>query len=237
MKDIVSDYKDALQDAKDHNNSQNGSEEEAKDMVNGATDKFNEDLKDFMEDHFGGQELGEELIGGLTQGQENLNKENGGGGEEEKDNGSSSDKGENQEGDKQDGSQSDDTSGSGDQTEGSGDQTDGSGDQQTPGSGGEDPTKPGEDGKGETEQPPEGNSSEQTPGSGDGTQGDHFTDEKPEEDKNDEVFIPGIGFISMKALFDDETLNREFDKMFGRPITAEEREIIAAYLDFVKQDD
>jgi len=189
-----------------------------------------------MEDHFGGQELGEELIGGLTQGQENLNKENGGGGEEEKDNGSSSDKGENQEGDKQDGSQSDDTSGSGDQTEGSGDQTDGSGDQ-TDGSGGEDPTKPGEDGKGETEQPPEGNSSEQTPGSGDGTQGDHFTDEKPEEDKNDEVFIPGIGFISMKALFDDETLNREFDKMFGRPITAEEREIIAAYLDFVKQED
>ena len=50
------------------------------------------------------------------------------------------------------------------------------------------------------------------------------------------VFIPGIGYISIDALYDEEMLNKEFDKMFGRPITEEEREIIAAYLTFIKQN-
>ena len=58
----------------------------------------------------------------------------------------------------------------------------------------------------------------------------------PAEPSDNQVFIPGIGNISIDALLDEETLNKEFDKMFGRPITEEEKKIIEAYLDFIKEE-
>lgn len=50
-----------------------------------------------------------------------------------------------------------------------------------------------------------------------------------------EIYIPGLGNISLKDLNKAGVLNREFDKMFDKELTTEERQIIANYLDLLKQ--
>ena len=44
------------------------------------------------------------------------------------------------------------------------------------------------------------------------------------------------GDCGLKADITD-TLEKEFDKMFGRPLTAADRQMIAAYLDFIKPEE
>ena len=68
-----------------------------------------------------------------------------------------------------------------------------------------------------------------------GANGEHDDAEKG-EDEQSTIFIPGYGEIPLEWLYDKETLEREFDKMFGRPLTAADRQMIAAYLDFIKPD-
>lgn len=59
-----------------------------------------------------------------------------------------------------------------------------------------------------------------------------------EEQKTEQevVFIPGIGEVPLEMLYDEEALVEEFDKMFGRPLTDADREMIKAYLDFIKSE-
>jgi len=77
------------------------------------------------------------------------------------------------------------------------------------------------------------------------SEGEQKPNDEPKEEPNEEpkeeleeqkeyVYVPGIGNISVDALLNDELLNEEFEKEFGRPMTEEERQMIKTYLQMIK---
>ena len=193
LKDIVSDYKNGLQNALDKFESD---QEGAKEDYKNATDKFNSDMKDFMEDFYGGQELGQELMGSLTNGQNELNK--------------------------------DENSPAPSDKEEPGEQGQGKPEQEE--------NKPGQEGDKPNEEPSEnpGQSGEsQDPTTGEESSGDGVHNKPVEDDTK--IYIPGIGEVTLKELAGMGLLDDEFDKMFDKELTTEEREMIANYLDLIKK--
>ena len=228
MKDIVEDYKgkleDALQKAEGETDPETGEQITPPDMpgakedVENATNEFNKDLSDFMEDHFGAQEMGKDMIGNLDQAQDNLNGDK-----------SENQEGENQEGENQQG---------GDKQEQEGDSQQG-GDKEQEGQNpeGDKQEQEGEQGKGESESDKENESDSESEGDSENESDSENTGGGGNSEYKDEatIFIPGFGNMTFQDLVDQGVLNDEFDKMFDRELTEEERQFIANYLDTVKK--
>ena len=91
-----------------------------------------------------------------------------------------------------------------------------------------------ENNKGETDQPQEQPGDSGTSEEGGESSSENSGIQKPKEEKW-EVYIPGLGNVTLKDLDKMGVLNGEFDKMFDKELTTEQRQIIANYLDLLKQ--
>jgi clumping factor A len=214
MKDIVSDYQEKLENALDKAEGEydfeTGEEIQAPDMpgakedVENATNEFNKDLSDFMEDFFGGQELGKDLMGNLSNAQNNLN-----GGQKPEDD--QNQPGQQPEGDKQEGET--DKGDKGDQ---------------------ESNNQEGESDKGDQETDSDKESDSESETGSESENGSSGGGQKPTVDKTT-IYIPGYGEVSIEELVALGLLDAEFDKMFDKELTEEERQTIANYLDLIKK--
>jgi hypothetical protein len=172
----------------------------AKEDVENATNEFNKDLSDFMEDFFGGQELGKDLMGDLSNAQNNLN----GGSQQDQ-------PGQQPEGDKQEGET--DKGDKGDQ---------------------ESNNQEGESDKGDQETDSDKESDSDSETGSESENGSSSGGQKPDIDDTT-IYIPGYGEVSIKELVELGLLDAEFDKMFDKELTEEERQTIANYLDLIKK--
>ena len=128
---------------------------------------------------------------------------------EESSDSSSSDKNESNENQDQSGENSD-QSGEQESEQGKGEKPENSENQEKP------------EGEGEGESQPD----MEQPSQGDGGSGD--------SDTESDAFIPGLGSSVLEELIKDGAIDGEYDKMFGRDLTDEERQAIENYLQSLK---
>ena len=206
-KDAWNDLANSFEQAK--NEAAAGNDEEAIDTATGALDKAEQDFQDFIGSLENMGQTNDSVNDMFEQAQGSISGQKPTDKEESSDS-SSSDKNESSENQDQSGENSDQ----------SGEQESEQGKGETSEEDSENQEKPEGEGEGESQPDME------EPSQGDGGSGD--------SDTESDAFIPGLGSSVLEELIKDGAIDGEYDKMFGRDLTDEERQAIENYLQSLK---